>query len=247
MSNKRWIISNRTARTIPSRRQSWASAFTLVELLVVIGIIALLISILMPALNKARQSSLQVACASNMRQLGVAMSLYCAENKNWFPPNVLLPERPGNYWWPSRLYYYLNRNIEVFRCPAADESEIITGYGTWIELPTYPMRFFPLCYAANIYVGHDMNVGQDPIKITQITKAPETVWLIDSKSVPSGSTAGINTAPFNSHPTDVVPYNSYRHSNRINVLFVDGHVNAYPSTPLSTDPSAIGNLLKWNP
>ena len=60
-------------------------AFTLVELLVVIGIIALLISILLPALSKAQQQAQQIVCMSNMRQMGLAVAIYQADNKGAFP------------------------------------------------------------------------------------------------------------------------------------------------------------------
>ena len=60
-------------------------AFTLVELLVVIGIIALLIAILLPSLNKARQQAQLVACLSGMRQIGLAMNAHASEHRNHFP------------------------------------------------------------------------------------------------------------------------------------------------------------------
>src|SRR5256714_2053260 len=62
-------------------------AFTLVELLVVIGIIAVLIGVLLPALSRARQTALSAACMSNMRQVGNAALMYAMNFKGWYPPS----------------------------------------------------------------------------------------------------------------------------------------------------------------
>src|SRR5438874_12008656 len=68
------------------RRRQRRLAFTLVELLVVIGIIAVLIGILLPVLNKARERAKITACASNERQIYQLFALYAAQNKGWLPP-----------------------------------------------------------------------------------------------------------------------------------------------------------------
>jgi prepilin-type N-terminal cleavage/methylation domain-containing protein/prepilin-type processing-associated H-X9-DG protein len=116
----------------PRRRQS---AFTLVELLVVIGIIALLIAILLPALQKARQQANVTACLSNLRQIGIAVDLYAVQNKQIMPllmersyraapvPGVLLPDPPDPAAGRGRTWAGLLRDsarvpIQVFQCPA---------------------------------------------------------------------------------------------------------------------------------
>jgi competence protein ComGC len=71
--------------------RSTAGAFTLVELLVVIGIVALLIAILLPVLSRARAQANRVACLSNIKQLGTAVLMYCNDNKGYFP-TCAMPE-----------------------------------------------------------------------------------------------------------------------------------------------------------
>jgi prepilin-type N-terminal cleavage/methylation domain-containing protein/prepilin-type processing-associated H-X9-DG protein len=81
-------------------------AFTLVELLVVIGIIAVLMGMLLPALAKAQLHARSVQCASNMKQVGTALLMYANENKNWlFPLGPDVPFGPNGSMVPSTLGY----------------------------------------------------------------------------------------------------------------------------------------------
>src|SRR5689334_7448499 len=61
------------------------SGFTLVELLVVIGIIAVLVAMLLPALNKARAAATTTSCQSQLRQIGFYLNIYTNDNKGWLP------------------------------------------------------------------------------------------------------------------------------------------------------------------
>ncbi len=99
-----------------------AVGFTLVELLVVIGIIAVLISILLPALSRVRVQAQQLTSASNMRQLGLAVRMYCEANRGFFPTTQAHDGRS----WVFQLTPYMSRSsdqqalIEKIRINEAD-------------------------------------------------------------------------------------------------------------------------------
>src|SRR4051794_9440070 len=71
--------------TSSRKRSSRSRAFSLIELIVVIGIIAILIGMLLPALSRAREAARQIQCASQLRQLGVGFMNYAAQNHGWLP------------------------------------------------------------------------------------------------------------------------------------------------------------------
>jgi prepilin-type N-terminal cleavage/methylation domain-containing protein/prepilin-type processing-associated H-X9-DG protein len=123
-----------------NRESAIRNAFTLVELLVVIGIIALLISILLPVLNKAQDASRTAACQSNLRQIGLALTTY-GQDTSYFPPYAYTTngqEHSHHDFWAVNLVHlrYVaapnqpDRNAaysqfdSIFRCPAGDDQPV---------------------------------------------------------------------------------------------------------------------------
>jgi prepilin-type N-terminal cleavage/methylation domain-containing protein/prepilin-type processing-associated H-X9-DG protein len=149
--------------TPPTRRgERWSrGGFTLVELLVVLGVIAVLLSLLLPALNAARRSSYAVRCAANVRTICAALVLYASDNNGRFPPNTDTGVRP-QYWYDmERAGKYISKNAgapvgknsaivyapAVLGCPADPESDRSYSMNLWasgkidtIKLTTKPKR-----------------------------------------------------------------------------------------------------------
>jgi len=122
--------------------------FTLVELLVVIAIIGILVSLLMPSLSKARETTRRAVCGSNMKNIGVALQLYLKNNKYHFPPMQTISNQYGWFGKKGTLYNRVpsgrllnryiggwpfddNAEIEVARCPS-DQDVYNTRGSTYV-------------------------------------------------------------------------------------------------------------------
>jgi len=227
------------------------TAFTLVELLVVIGIIALLISILLPALNKARDSAKGVVCQNNLQQIGRMIHMYTASNKQLFPrifesgvqgwQGILIEfnyktspiDQLYKYWLPGFTGYANAVAFPTFYCPVMVERGYVGN--------SAPISGYYTNYAANFTVFSSSTTGWFPAG--RVKKASESIMVFDAIGYPPGSPDRAVAAGAEYHLESGNPNNSvgYPHGGQLkwlggggpygggcNGLFVDGHVSRIP-------------------
>lgn len=216
-------------------------AFTLIELLVVISIIALLISVLLPSLSKARESARRTVCAGNLRGLMQAVHLYANDHKDQLITVGLSHGGSGNNEqaaWINTLKKHYGENTLIARCPT-DQSE------HW-EMPlpaTKPAAAAPesdddepklpilrrSSYATNYYIAGKVG-DRGPYRLLGMIRRPtSTVLMAELVEVGSFATSDhVHPESWWSNPRALASRQMAlsRHLGRANYGFLDGHVDA---------------------
>ena len=251
-------------------------AFTLVELLVVIGIIALLIAILLPALQKAKQQALKLACAANLRSQGQGLAVYINDTK-YYPGHAGIASngRPVAVW-PSRLRKFAKATRGIFGCPANEEGfrwRDVTGPPGGIYATDADARLgydkgellldvdrVPFSYGYNDWGTDNCGSYANPSRPqkglgadTWDKRCPE---LRASKvRKPSEMFAIMDNIcngswDYNVDPTNDKEWPGKLHNRGANVLFCDGHVGWYLQKDLvninKSSPGGYAMNSMWN-
>jgi prepilin-type N-terminal cleavage/methylation domain-containing protein/prepilin-type processing-associated H-X9-DG protein len=218
-----------------------AKAFTLIELLVVVAIIALLISILLPSLQRAREEARSVACASNLRQQGVGLETYLQDNQGFYPGEHNMRGPPYNgpvvNTWAPRIRKYAGVQERIFWCPTADEAThwkvvlgeervpaylqdnkdlFCYGYNSWGVAETFSPEGLILGLGAHVDDQSCLWVWS--VRVEHVKRPADMIAIADSKADGYWDSA---IDPENWQDTE---WPSARHHGGAQVLFCDSHV-----------------------
>lgn len=239
---------------VPSRLH----AFTLIELLVVISVIALLISILLPALKQAREAARQVGCAGNLHQVGVGMYAYLSDNSGVFPAVYLggLASGETRATWPRLLSKSLDLGLEsqatqytsdlnpnsVLRCPSMP-------FESGFNFERHSFYGVTYGYNANALGGPNYDpyanygkVNTYPKRIDTLSSAVEQMMHADviyKTDFPGRGRLDIT----------YVDWIGYRHNDHVNILYADGRVETKSMDALTLSGLSgytLYNQYPWN-
>jgi len=212
------------------------SGFTLIELLVVIGIIAVLVSMLLPALNKARQSAIKLQCSSNMRQLAIMCHIYATQWKGRVPMGYTATLQYSNYMvyrpaqnvfqlWGDLYVANIFKDAKAMYCPA--EMDPTYQYNTpgnpWPpKVPPAPNTSAPTRIGYGIRANLDWAYTGAPV--STIFPFPRLFWVKSRQAF----IAEVMIPPSALGATGVPAYQN-RHVTGQNVAYSDGSVQFIPT------------------